>query len=256
MIQKMWLLLHFVLSSSRSYFVRYMPAPESQISETTGEEPDIPEEVQIGDFIVGRYTASEWSRYFPWENWDHAALVTGVDPLTIIEASGIILQRRGKETGKEEIREGVVEYEFLRQRTVKNLDGSKNPDGNLWLKDDLIEALWLQPVFPDPLREIAHWKVPWRKRGRITETQARQRAVAFARSQIGEPFSISLKAHKWNTQRWYCSLLIFKAYSRTVTNIYLESYEPAAGWYVTPEDLSQSRRSTAYHHWVNGNSAS
>jgi|SRR3989344_1805073 len=233
-----------------------MPNNDSDITETTGKKPDIPRGVKIGDFLVARYLTSEWSRFFPWEDWDHAALVTRVKPLTVIESSGILLQRRDRRSGKEEVREGVVEYEFSKPRTVQNLDGSKNPEGNLWLKSDLVEVQWLKPVFPNPLREMDHWKKSWRKRMVITEAEARKRAVAFARSQVGEPFGIGIGAHKWNTERWYCSLLIFKSYSRTVTNMYLEAYEPAAGFYVMPEDLVQSKRSAVYHMWLHENPSS
>ena len=145
-----------------------MPNNDSDITETTGKKPDIPRGVKIGDFLVARYLTSEWSRFFPWEDWDHAALVTRVKPLTVIESSGILLQRRDRRSGKEEVREGVVEYEFSKPRTVQNLDGSKNPEGNLWLKSDLVEVQWLKPVFPNPLREMDHWKKSWRKRMVIT----------------------------------------------------------------------------------------
>ena len=242
-------------SSSWYYFLvpacRAMSSLNFDATETTGKKPDIPAGVKVGDFLVARYLTSEWSRFFPWEDWDHAALVTRVKPLTIVESSGIILQRKDKRSKKEEIREGVVEYEFSKPRIVQNLDGSKNADGNLWLKSDLVEILWLRPVFPNPLREMDHWKKSWKKRRHITEAEARKRAVAFARSQVGEPFNISIKAHKWNTKIWYCSLLIFKSYSRTVTNMRLENYKPAAGWYVVPEDLVKSKRSTIYHRWFN-----
>lgn len=223
--------------------------PNLKPAKSFGGKPDIPEEVQVGDFIVGKFIKSDWSRYFPWEEWDHAAMVTKIDPLTIIESSGIILQKKEKKHGKKEIREGVVEHEFLKPRTVTNLDGTKNPDGNLWLKNDLTTMLWLRPVFPNPLRKMTHWIIPRRMRKTITETQARNRAVVYARKQLGEPHSIWVS--KWNTKKWYCSLLIFKSYSRTVTDMYLESYEPRSGTHVTPEDLVKSKRSEVYHEWFN-----
>lgn len=214
-------------------------------------KPDMPKGVQIGDFIVGRFIKSDWSRFFPWENWDHVALITRVNPLTVIEASGIILQRADKKSGKSEIREGVVEYEFLKPRTVINLDGSKNHEGNLWLTKDLMAMQWARPKFPSPLREIDYWKVPWKKRKIISELGARKRAVAYARSQVGDPHSLLIS--KRSTTQWYCSLLVFKAYSRTVTNMYLESYEPISGFHVTPEDLVQSKRSEVYYSWSRNN---
>lgn len=235
-----------------------MQSTDQNGTKTTGKKPDIPEGVQIGDFLVGKFTKSEWSRFFPWENWDHASLVSNIDPLMVIEASGIILQREDKKKGKKEIREGVVEYEFLKPRMVDMIDGTKKP-GNVWLQDTLEEVLWLRPLFPQPLREIDQQSVPWRKRKIITPQEARRRVVAYARRQLGEPFKLSVwrntkfTASKRDENEWYCSLVVFKAYSRTVTNMYLESYEPTAGFFVMPEDLVQSKRSIVYHHWINEN---
>ncbi|MBU0459142.1 hypothetical protein KJ652_05540 [Patescibacteria group bacterium] len=234
-----------------------MLSPDLKIPETKGKKPDIPKEVQIGDIIVGKYTKSEWSRILPWEDWDHSALVANINPLIIVEASGIIIQKEDKKRGKQKIREGIVEYEFLKPRTVKMIDGTDNIDGNLWLKDSMREILWLHPVFPNPLREIDNWETSWKDRKIITETEARKRAVEYARNQLGEPFKLSMfrskksSASKWDENEWYCSLLVFKSYSRTVTNMYLESYEPSSGFFVTPEDLVQSKRSAIYHHWKN-----
>ena len=229
----------------------------ADVTRTISNRPDIPTSVQVGDFLVAKYRKSEWSRFFPWENWDHAALITDTNPLTVIEAGGIILQRKDKKNRQSEIREGVTEYEFNKPRNVAMINGEVNPDGNLWLRDDVMEMLWLKPVFPHPLREISHRKVPWRKRKIITESQAKKRAVVYARQHIGEPFKLSpfknakFSASKWDEDEWYCSLLIFKSYSRSITNMYLESYEPFSGFFVTPEDLVQSKRSMMYHHWVN-----
>lgn len=233
----------------------HMPSTNSEITETIGKQPDIPEGVQIGDFLVARYTKSEWSRFLPWENWDHAALVTNVDPLKVIEVSGIVLQKN-KTMKLIKSKEGVVEYEFLKPRTIVKSDGKK-AQANLWLADNLVEIQWLRPVFPKPLRAMAHRKVSWKKRKIITEIQARKRVVAYARHQLGEPFKLSVfksiksSATKWDEKEWYCSLLIFKSYSRIITNMYLESYEPLSGFFVTPEDLVQSKRSAVYHKWHN-----
>ena len=234
-----------------------MSAPKVKITKAVSQKPGIPKGVQIGDFIVARFTSSEWSRFFPWEEWDHVAMVSGLNPLKIIEASGIILQKENKKDGKKEVREGVVEYEFKKQRIITRLDGSKNKNGNLWLLDNLMEAKWVRPVFPSPIREIAAKKIPRNKRKIITGSEARKRVVAYARNQVGDPFKLSASknpktsATKWDENEWYCSLLIFKAYSRTVTDMYLESYVPVPGYWVTPEDLVGSRRSAAYHHWQN-----
>ncbi len=224
----------------------------SSSTASKGDRPDIPHGVQIGDFIVGRFVQSDWSRYFPWEDWDHAAMITKTEPLTIIESSGIILQRENVQKQKQEIREGVVEYEFQQPRIVINIDQSQNLRGNLWQNDDLIAMLWLRPTFPMPLRAMDHWSIPWRKRAVISEHEARKRAVAYARSQLGEPHNIWIS--KRNTKEWYCSYLIYKAYSRTVTNMYLETYPPTIVntlpfGHVTPEDLVQSNRSESFHEW-------
>ena len=232
-----------------------MSTPDHEIIETTGNTPDIPKTVQIGDFVVARYTSSQWSRYFPWEGWDHVALVSQLNPLKVIEVTGIILQKKDKKTKKKEIREGVVENEFKRPRTVTLLDGTENKNGNLWLLDNLVEVKWLRPVFPNPIREIDKWYVLRSKRKIITEKEARKRAVKYAKNQLGEPYSVL--ASKWSESKWYCSLLIYKSYSRTITGMYLESYGRSydfrAGLLVTPEDLVDSPRSEVYFEWKKKN---
>lgn len=100
------------------------------------------------------------------------------------------------ETPQEEIREGIVEYEFAKPRTVTLLDDTKNENGNLWLLDDLIEIKWLTPIFPNPIREIDKWYVRRSKRKIITEQKTRIRAVKYAREQLNEPYSILTS--KWN----------------------------------------------------------
>lgn len=228
-----------------------MSSPDQKITETTGSNFNIPEAVQVGDFIVARYTESQWSRYLPWEEWDHVAIISQLNPLKVIEVSGIILQKADKKNKKAEIREGVVEYEFKKPRTATLLNGTKNKNGNLWLLDDLIEINWLKPVFPDPIREIDKWYVRRSKRKIITEQEARVRAVTYAKNQLNEPYNIL--ASKWSESGWYCSLLIYKSYSRTVTDMYLESYGSSsdliAGPMVTPEDLVDSPRSKMYYVW-------
>jgi hypothetical protein len=234
-----------------------MSASSLSVTATTGLSPDIPEGVKVGDFIVAKYKKSDWvnNPYFElrWENWHHAAMITGLSPLKIIEASGILL---GENEEGEEVREGVVEYEFQKPRDLKKLNG-EIINGNLWVfGKDLLEVKWLHSVFPNPLREKDSWLKPWILRKKITEAEARKRAVAYARKQIGEPFAAP--SSKWNTKEWYCSKLIFKAYSLTVTNMYLESYHligalftgrSNSGPMVTPEDLVDSKRSEVYHSW-------
>lgn len=221
------------------------------ITETSGKKPQIPKNIEISDFVVARFKSSVWADYLPWEDWHHVGMISQLEPLTVIEVSGILLQNKDKKSDKEEIREGVVEYEMGKKRTVKLLDGTKNTNGNLWLLDDLLETAWLKPIFPNPTREIAKWYVPWLKRKIITEKEARKRAVEYARKQLGEPYSIATS--KWNESKWYCSLLIYKSYSRSVTGMYLEtygrSYDIKAGPMVTPEDLVDSPRSQIYFTW-------
>lgn len=220
-----------------------MSGPKIEIPETSSQTLTVPKNIQIGDFVVARYKTSQWSRYLPWEDFDHVALVSQINPLKIIEVSGIILQK--------EIREGVVEYELKKQRSVTLPDGTKNSNGNLWMLDDLLEARWLKPVFPNPIREIDKWYVLRSKRKIISEKEARTRAVNYAREQLDEPYNIL--ATKWSESKWYCSLLIYKSYSRTVTGMYLETYglssDLHAGLMVTPEDLVDSPRSKTYFIW-------
>jgi hypothetical protein len=221
-------------------------ASGSWISETISENPDIPSNVKIGDIIVSKFTYSRCAQYLKWEDWHHAGIVVSLSPLKIVEATGISIEHSDdKKAIITDKTEPVVEYEFLKQRKVKMLDGNER-NGNLYLDPTLKELLWLSPNFPDPLREIDHWKVKDRNRKIIANDEARTRVVAFARAQIGEPYTYLTT--KLSERLWYCSKLPYKAYSRTVTNMYLETF--GAGPYVTPEDLVDSKRSTAYHHWL------
>lgn len=104
-----------------------MSGSKLRIPEISSQAIVVPENVQIGDFVVARYKTSQWFRYLPWENFDHAALVYQINPLKIIEVSGIVLQKEDKKNNKREIREGVDEYEFKKQRAITLLDGTKNP---------------------------------------------------------------------------------------------------------------------------------
>lgn len=174
-----------------------MSGSKLEITEASSQAIAVPENVQIGDFVVARYKSSEWSRYLPWEDFDHVALVSQLNPLKVIEVR------------------------------------------------------WLKPVFPNPIREIDKWYVLRSKRKIITEKEARTRAVNYAREQLNEPYSIL--ASKWSESKWYCSLLIYKSYARTVTGMYLETYGQSfdlrAGPMVTPEDLIDSPRSQTYFIW-------
>lgn len=138
--------------------INIMSSPKN-IIKTSGNNSQIPNDVKIGDFVVAKFKSSIWAEYLPWEDWHHVGMISQLEPLKVIEVSGIILQKGDKKTHKEEIREGVVEYEMNKKRTVALLDETKNMDGNLWLLEDLREAAWLRPVFPNPIREINNRKI-------------------------------------------------------------------------------------------------
>lgn len=184
------------------------------------------EDIQIGDVLVAKYNSSRWARWLPWENWHHAALISKTNPLTIIEAVG---------KNSEEQWTGPTEIKFWKSVGFGKAKGIK-------------EIRWLKPIFPSPLREMDSWFIPRSKRKIITENEARKRVVGYARKQLGEPYAPA--SGKWNENSWYCSLLIYKSYSRTITGMYLESYDDIrAGFFVTPEDLLDSKRTEEYSTW-------
>ena len=189
-------------------------------------------EMKPGDILIARYKSSRWARYLPWENWHHAALISKVDPFTIIEAAG--------HNGADQP-EGPTEVLF---DEAVGFDLSKS---------DLLEIKWLRPVFPDPLREIDKKAVKWRDRKIITQDEARRRIVSYARSQTNRKEPYTLSASKWSENKWYCSLLPYKSYSMTVTGMYLEDYTGVrGGWFVTPEDILDSPRTEEYFTWKKG----
>ncbi len=189
------------------------------------------EDVKIGDILISRYEHSHWADRLPWEGWHHAALVSKINPLTIIEAVG--------ENSVGQLA-GPAEVEFGKSvgfGVAKNIN----------------EVRWLKPVFPAPLREIDSWLVPRSRRRIITEEKARERVVKYARKQLGEPYD--WKSTKWDENSWYCSLLVYKSYSRTATGMYLEDYNDIrAGLFVTPEDLLKSKRTEEYFAWKSSDS--
>lgn len=184
------------------------------------------EDIQIGDILVAKYNSSHWARWLPWENWHHAALISKTNPLTIIEAVG-------KNSAKQWA--GPAEVEFWKSVGFGKAKGIK-------------EIRWLRPVFPDPLREINSWRIPRSKRKIITENEARKRIVEYGRNQLDEPYAPA--SSKWNESSWYCSSLVYKSYSRTITGMYLETFDDIrAGFFVTPEDLLDSKRTEEYFAW-------
>ncbi|PIZ71932.1 hypothetical protein COY07_04035 [Candidatus Peregrinibacteria bacterium CG_4_10_14_0_2_um_filter_43_11] len=185
-----------------------------------------PEDVRIGDILVAKYNSSRWVRWLPWENWHHAALVVKTNPLTIIEAAG--------ENSEGQLA-GPTEVEFGKSVGFGKAKGIK-------------EVRWLRPIFPNPLREVDSWLVQRSKRKIIAESEARKRVAEYAKKQVGESYAPA--STKWNENSWYCSLLVYKSYSRTVTGMYLETYDDVrAGFLVTPEDLLNSKRTKVYFSW-------
>ncbi|MDP4008743.1 MAG: hypothetical protein Q8P68_06150 [Candidatus Peregrinibacteria bacterium] len=184
------------------------------------------EEIEIGDILVARYNFSRWTRWLPWENWHHVAIVSKINPLTIIEAVGHNAEKQW---------EGPTEVGFW-----ESVGFGK--------AKDIKEIRWLRPIFPNPLREIDSWHVQRSKRKIITSKEARKRVITYVCKQLNEPYSPI--ASKWNENAWYCSLLIYKSYSRTITGMYLENYDDIrAGYLVTPEDLLDCKKTEEYFSW-------
>jgi hypothetical protein len=222
---------------------------------------EIPKNIEIGDIIAVRYKTSQWGNYFPYEDWHHIAIVSKLHPLTIIEAVGEIQKKQDQPAGPYEI------------TFNKALGFGKSQEA-------IIKMKWLKPKFPTPLREMSDKK--WSERKIISEEEARKRVVNYARSQIGDNYKLSKNtwkqltnkqvdlsannATKWDENEWYCSLLIFKSFSRTLTNMYLEVYDLRnekgektllgnirSGFFVTPEDIVDSSRTQAYFTWYRKN---
>ncbi|MEK7523719.1 MAG: hypothetical protein AAB588_01685 [Patescibacteria group bacterium] len=104
-----------------------MSSPKNA-TETSGKRPQVPTDIQIGDFVVARFKSSSWADYLPWEDWHHVGMISQLEPLKIIEVSGILLQKKDKKMNKEEVREGVVEYEMDNKRTIILSYGKKKHD--------------------------------------------------------------------------------------------------------------------------------
>lgn len=185
------------------------------------------EKIQKGDIVIARYNSSQWAHFLPWENWHHAALVSDTSPLKLIEAVGPNSEGQWPGPAK------VLFYESVGFGKAKGIK----------------EIIWLKPIFPHPLREIDSWRVPISKRKIITPSEAKRRIVNYAHQQLGEKYTLATS--KWSESSWYCSLLIYKSYSRTVTGMYLESHEDIrAGFFVTPEDILKSKRTEEYFSWI------
>lgn len=190
------------------------PPPNYVVSEN---QNSIPPGVKIGDFIVGKYTDSGWGKWFPGSDYTHAALIVNLDPFEIIEAAGDDVPNQIA---------GPARVLF-----------SESP---MWGKASLlIKMKWARPVFPNPIREIDK-KSPRSDRKIISELEARKRVVAYAEKQLGEEYSLELSenqtkeytATKWDEDEWYCSLLVYKSFSRTITDMYLGTDNP--GFWYTP----------------------
>lgn len=183
-------------------------------------------EIEIGDMLVSRYDKSAWAGYFPWEDWHHAALINKTYPLTIIEAAG---------PNSENQWPGPAEVLF---ESSVGFGKAK----------EIQEIVWLKPVFPNPIREITSKQIQRSKRKIITLNEARRRIIAYAQQQLDELYTLA--SSKWNENSWYCSSLIYKSYSRTITDMHLETHDDIrAGFFVTPEDLLNSKKTKQYFSW-------
>lgn len=58
-------------------------------------------------------------------------------------------------------------------------------------------------------------------------------AINYARKQIGEPFDDNYLSSKWNTNKWYCSKLVWRAYKEQNREI-----DRDGGYWVSPKDLT------------------
>jgi hypothetical protein len=190
----------------------------------------IPDNPQVGDILVAKYKKSQWGNRFFWEDWHHAALIVKTNPLTIVEAIG--------ENIKEQ-HPGPVEIKL------------SDSIGFGKALNNIVKMKWLKPMFPKPIREIDLQEVPQSKRKNITEAEARKRVSIYALEQTKNKEPYAKMASKWDEDEWYCSLLVYKSYSRTITNMYLEDYSIKAGYLVTPEDIVDSKRSKVYFTWYN-----
>lgn len=233
---------------------------------TISDDPNfVPKGAKVGDILIARYETSEWA--MPWDDWHHAAIVVNLDPLEIVEVSGV----------------HKPEYPSEKPGPQRKLFAEAPMWGKAHEWDPLVKIKWIRPVFPNPIREIDKKEVPRSERKIISEDEARKRAVDYALAQEGEPYKLSADprdlwqmragsvdllandvATKWDENEWYCGLLVFKAYSRTVTDMYLENYtyeqvafDPdgyvemlSPGFFVTPEDILESKRSEPYYTWI------
>jgi len=56
-----------------------MSSPKN-ITETSGNKPQIPNDLQIGDFVVARFKESSWVDFLPWEDWHHVGMISELEP--------------------------------------------------------------------------------------------------------------------------------------------------------------------------------
>ena len=76
-----------------------MSSPKSVI-EISNSNFQVPKDVKIGDFVVARFKSSVWADHLPWEDWHHVGMISQLEPLKVIEVSGISLQKKDKNTAK------------------------------------------------------------------------------------------------------------------------------------------------------------
>ena len=198
-----------------------------------------PDNIEISDIIVAKFKTSDvWN--IPWENWHHAWLISEInwDEIKIIEAP----------------------WKITKPPTWPI---EKNIKESLFWRKDLIELLLLKPKFSKIIRKKGSWHIPTIFKKKLSEKEARSAVIKYARNQIWEEYTIWTT--KWNDKSWYCSKLVFKSYSMTLDRMYLESYDFPSLWilpvarilktmsfwfYVTPEDLVDSKRTVAYYNFI------
>ena len=207
---------------------------KNSITEDNSKKPSLPyDDIKVWDIIVARYDDKSWTKYTIWEWYNHAWIISKVDwkNFSIIESVWKVATPPW----------WPKEYPF-------------NKSSFAWSPAELI---LLRPKFPNPIREKWKWYIPRIFHKIITEDEARKRVVEYARDQIWEPYSHL--SSKWNDEEWYCSKLVFKAYSMIVTWMHIESYhyplvsfsKKLSSWYaVTPEDLIDSKRTEKYYHFT------
>ena len=203
------------------------------------KSPNLPfDQLLIWDIIVVKY--EEWSiqKKFPWENWHHAWLISEIDweYIKFIEAPWY--------TNWED-KPPIWPIESLFE------------ENKLYIWDDVKEILLLKPKFPKTIRKKWSWIIPRLLQRILSEDEAREEVVEYARNQIWKEYNEL--SSKWDNDEYYCSKLVFKSYSMTIIWMHLEVYHSPffsvfwklSSWpTVTPEDLVESKKTEIYYHFI------